>query len=372
MKVGLVSIYDLNNYGNILQNIATSTYYRKLGYEPEVLLLEPYKLSIIFVNIVRRILKKKPINNVSISVKQVSEAFYNSLSEIDRCRFDSIKCWTESKLTIRHIKYWEGVQNGWTREYAFFSVGSDQVWNPDFGLGRDCDYLEFAPREKRVCFSPSFGVSEINDKKKRAVAQRLSEFANIGVREKSGADLIKKLTGRDAVITLDPTLMFSADEWRKILNIDYENSDGKSYILTYFLGKSNHKADSFISRIANQYNIPVRDMFDRSQNDLFTATPGDFVRLISNAKIVITDSFHATVFAILFNTPFVAFERDGDSKKMGSRIECLLEKLHLESRLYQRLDRDAIFEVDYTEAYILLNNERSITNSFVLNSINGI
>lgn len=101
-------------------------------------------------------------------------------------------------------------------KYDYFITGSDQVWNPHYNFIGTSDLLAFAKPEQRISYSASFGVDEIPDEKKKEYTENLSQFMALSVREKRGAEIIKELTGKDAQVVLDPTMLLTSDQWSKV------------------------------------------------------------------------------------------------------------------------------------------------------------
>ena len=187
--------------------------------------------------------------------------------------------------------------------YDFFIVGSDQVWNPHWVNSSDV-FLEFANSDKRIAYSASFGIGELPKDKEAGFKKGLEGMKHISVRENAGAEIVKKLTGREVPVLLDPTLTLTKDQWDKIVSRPAWYRDEK-YILVFFLSKLPELARVEIERIAKENNFKIVELMDETNIDYYTSTPEEFLYLIKNAGLVYTDSFHCTVFSILFNTAFV-------------------------------------------------------------------
>lgn len=151
----------------------------------------------------------------------------------------------------------------------------------------------------------------------------------IDVREQAGADLIEKLTGCKAEVHFDPTLLLTAEKWRTVSR-QPTWYHGQDYILTYFLGKR----PEAVERVAQETGLPVVNLLDEDVYEHYVTGVDEFIWAIEHAKLLYTDSFHGTVFSILFRTPFVICNRVGDAatEKMGSRIDTLLGYFGLENR----------------------------------------
>ena len=171
-------------------------------------------------------------------------------------------------------------------------------------------FLLFAPNEKKLCIAPSFGVESIPTEWAERFIKGLNTFENINVREKSGIDIVKSLTGKEAQLVIDPTLLISPEEWRRI---EKEYCTDKTYDFAYFLGKKPNI-------VTSNYLL---DINDKASGNYYKFSPADFLGLIDNADCIYTDSFHACVFSILFGKRFCAFERKDSYSKMNSRLNSL-------------------------------------------------
>ena len=132
-----------------------------------------------------------------------------------------------------------------------FIVGSDQVWNYKFGLGREKEFLLFADYNKTISYAPSFGINKVEYGYKDKITKELNNIKYISVRESEGAEMIKKLINRDAEVVLDPTLLLDIDEWNKIKRKP-KVFNHKKYILTYFLGNQKDEIRNEIKNMATK------------------------------------------------------------------------------------------------------------------------
>ena len=195
--------------------------------------------------------------------------------------------------------------------------------------------------------------------------ERFLKFKAISVREDKGKEIIEDLTGRkDIEVLVDPTMLLTSDEWDKVAKRP-EQLQRDKYILTYFLGELSDSRKKEIQRIAKENDCEVINLLD--ENDAFFATgPSEFLYLEKNAFLICTDSFHSSIFAILYNRPFVIFNREGNVQGMNSRIETLLSKFKLENREYngKNITNENLHH-DYTEAYKILEQEREKSKNFL-------
>lgn len=242
-------------------------------------------------------------------------------------------------------------------EYHCFIVGSDQVWNPDWAkYTYDRMFLRFCSPTKRISYAASFGVDKIPEKWVDKYKAGLIDFKALSVREDKAVDIVKNTIGITCHKVLDPTMLLERAEWDKIKKMPTK-INGKNYILTYFLGGRTREVEKVIYRYAKLTDSAVINLQDYN-TPYYAVGPDEFVGLISKAKMVLTDSFHATVFSIIYEKPFVVYDRHGSGKKMGSRLSSLLEMCGLNDRRASALDEKMLLQVDYTNARLAIQKEK--------------
>lgn len=359
--IGNITIceYRKYNYGNIFQNYAINHFFRKkkiefksihciASYLPGYLRILFYQNFHIYVS---NQLKVEKSDNLDLQRDRNFEKFI-----------------AENIKPKRYGWYSERTYRDINKRFGKVIVGSDQVWNPYFSSnkGKRTLLLGFLPPEKRISYAASFGISELPEQWKDLYRDALKDYRAISVREKEGAQIVKELTGRDVPVLIDPTMLLTVEDWRKVEKPSPARK-GKNYILTYFLGEQSPECRKRIRKISQQHNLDVLELCDRSQPEEYVSGPSEFLDLFDHASLVFTDSFHATVFSILFGKPFVVHNRIQEGmENMGSRITTLLKKLDLECRLPGRVSDDDLFWCDYQRAYELLEVERQKAKDYLL------
>lgn len=353
----VVTIYDPNpNYGNRLQNYAVEQIIKKIGFNVKTLAFEKsylnwkMKVKYIFAKLTNYHLgNRKNFDIYNVHRLQVFARFNKKFL---------------NPIHIMNLKKITKIKTD------FFVVGSDQIWNPNlfkYGpLRKDLFLLTFANSRQKICFSPSFGIESLPYEWRECFKSNLSTIPHISVREETGAKIIKELTGQEATVLIDPTMMLTMDEWRKIAkkskNIDYS----KPYILTYFLGNRSEQIESDMKKYAREYNYKLYNLMDYTQFNVFISGPSEFIYLIEHASLVLTDSFHACVFSFLFNKPFLVYSRQSDNmENMMSRIETFLSKFHLERKYVNSGLINDVMECDYIEGFKQLEIERKKVIEFL-------
>jgi len=269
------------------------------------------------------------------------------------------------------------------RNYRAVVCGSDQLWAP---LNIDADYFTLTVVPKgipRISFSASFGVSDIPERYKPAYRRYLNKMKHISVREETGNAIVKEMTGRTVPVTLDPTLMLKRETWEKLA--DYSNLSFEKYIFCYFLG-ANPEHRLFAKRLARQtgcqlVSIPHCEQYNIADEGYSTieisdAQPQDFLNLIRNADYVCTDSFHGTVFSMIFEKKVAVFERflSGDKGSTNSRIHTLLGTLDAEDALMKSSDEAESFlslKLNYNGIKQNLENERIKSFAYLDQALGG-
>ncbi len=241
--------------------------------------------------------------------------------------------------------------------YDAYVCGSDQIWNPNLYHGNNhCYYLDFVePGKKRIAYAPSIGISSIPVEYQRDMKELLNRMDVLSTRERTGAEIVTELSGRECRTVLDPTLLLSKEEWSSVARKPDVNVP---YVFCYVFGDQEY-IGKFIHMVKEKTNLPILTIpfSAREQKpeleEVTGAGPEDFVGLIKNASLVITDSFHATAFSINLNTPFYTMLRngEGDRNNMNSRVLDILHDLGLQDRIISgekdfpdKLDMDLSFE----------------------------
>lgn len=346
-KIGVLTINDDGNFGNRLQNYAVQESFRLLNCEVETISNQK--------NIIESNVYKKKINGfIKRFIPKTSYKRYSNFMKFNK--------------NIKYSKYYideNHIPTNLNNEYDFFFTGSDQVWNPTFNRMSDIDFLTFADKEKRNSFSASFGISEIPGDMRFYYREKLLGLNHISVREDRGKEIIEELTGRtDVEVLVDPTMLLNSNQWDKVSKKP-KNFKSKKYILNYFLGELSDQRKQEIDRIAKKNDCDIINILDKNDS-LYISGPSEFLWLEKNAFLICTDSFHSSVFAILYDRPFIIFDREDNEEKMNSRIETLLSKFQLKNREYNGVQiTEENLKHDYSKAYEILEEEREKSKKFL-------
>lgn len=332
-KTGIITIYDLDNYGNRLQNYAVRKTLENLNVANETIdFIDGLQIKVFLRMFLGRFLR------------------YEKRQEVQRNIL--FKKFTNKWLTH---KYYYRVKD--RSKYSAYVCGSDQIWNPNWGKQYRM-FAQFAPIEKRVSYSASFGVDSIPKDKVELYTNYLQGMKHISVREEAGYRIVQQLTGRNAAVLIDPTLMLDKRDWEIVSSKPKYKIENK-YLLTYFLGEISSERNSYIERIAREYKLDIiRLESKRPLEEWYRTGPSEFIWLIEHCTLMCTDSFHGTIFSVLLDVPFIVFSREDKLGNMNSRIDTLLSTLHLEDRHAKRLCYKKVLEKNYNHVPSILQRER--------------
>lgn len=358
VRAAVVTIYDWTNYGNRLQNYAVQTVLGSLGCSVETLSFEKPILS--------GTQKAKALAQKLSGYRLPGNAAYWQLFPVrSRAFADFNRRWIATR-TIRSVSQ--------IRPADYYVLGSDQVWNPAWYDDKGCELrkelflLTFAKPEQKVCFAPSFGVEKLPEKWEPWFRNHLADFPRLSVREEAGAAILKELTGRDAFVMVDPTLMLGREQWDAIAAAPAGVDTEKPYLLTCFLGGRSAKTEQAVRDCAARLGAAVYHLDDLAQPEVYVAGPSEFLYLVAHARLILTDSFHACVFSFLYGKPFVVYDRQ-DHAGMMSRMETLLKKFDLERKNADSGLPNELLECDYRAGYAVLAKERDKALRFLKASL---
>ena len=357
-KAAIITIVDMNNYGNRLQNYAACEVLKQMDLEPITLQMRCCPISKISIQRWNHFMEERlPVNDGKLSLTE--KRIYNFRK--------FTKQYINTKIFF-FTKYYD--LKRLSNKYDYFVIGSDQIWNPLLKLARSYDFATFARPEQKVCMAPSFGTDVIPENDRERIAGYLKTMENIAVREEAGLQIVKELTGNDATVMIDPTMLLSQERWLKIAKTP-KFSLNRKYVLTYFLGECSNVNRQKIRKIKEEHHLDEIELLNPEFPEVYISSPDEFLGLIAGAELICTDSFHGCVFSILFRKPFIAFMRDGSGAGMSSRLETLLSKFGLTSRYAENTQPSSLFTIDYTQCFSILEAEKQKSLEYLRSVLNN-
>ena len=344
-KIGIITFNStIDNSGQILQYLATQEYLKSLGHDP--ILVEPngwertfprlikWSIQITYGYLKNVASRLKPRKKISIIEKELEKE--NTFKEW------AITTANQEKIHPRHFssfrKKYFSCQTGTfdkilSSGYDSFCVGSDQTWSAAGWYWM----LGWVPKKiRRFSIAPSVGHRKYTKKELKSFTPYLKKFDFITVRENNGIELCKQCGRNDAVKILDPVFLLETGEYNKFATKVPLN---KPYVLIYMLGGEIALPIFKIIEFCNRHGLEVKYVESQGRNENIPnkiyATVEEWLGLISNAKYVITNSFHGTAFSIIYHKPFLVFPLINLMSDMNERIYDLTKQMELETRIYK-------------------------------------
>lgn len=366
MKICTITCHDVYNHGASLQAYALMRYLLNEGNKVEIIDYKPDYLSghynIFSIN------NPKWEKNIFKKMVYLLLKVPTRVLTLKRKReFDNFR---EKYLMITSKKYSSNneLKNNLPNADAYI-CGSDQIWNSAYKNGRDeAFYLNFVPNEKiKLSYAASFAVDEIEEKYKDMVKRNVETFRGIGVREKSGVEILKRLGIERAVNVLDPVFLLDQIEWNKMA-IEKFN---ERYVLVYDFDK-NPLIEKMAKKIAkeNNYKIYAVNSYETRYADktFKYSGPEIFVSLIKNSEFVISNSFHSVVFSVIYEKEIAIVNR---IENINTRMRDLLNLLGLEDRLITSEKDIELLErkINYKKIKIILKENIEFSKTYLLDTL---
>lgn len=337
-KIAILTITNSGmNFGNRLQNYALQEALRKCGAEVKTIRSAKSVKGSVLLSKIRRLAKALAKNSKR---RRIYSKFENTYIQYDKL-----------------IRYEDINEAFFADRYDAFVAGSDQVWNPYFHFNSDFEFASFAPEEKRYSYAASIGVSQIDDEHRTRFIENLKGMKEISVREADSVNLVEHLTGIKPKLHVDPTMLLDAVDYYK-LEEKPEYAIPDKYLFMYFLGNISDEYQAKAKEIADKKGLSIVKFTETKNEPFYNIGPQHFLYLIHHAQYICTDSFHGTVFSILFQKQFAIFTRQDKDVPMNSRIETLVNTFGIHNRVLENMNADYFNEIDYKNVYEIIEYER--------------
>lgn len=385
--IGLVTCYFHHNYGSMLQAYATEMIMQRMNLPYQTIACKApidYMMGNKLLYIVKKLMIgdwKMRLGKMKIENAKKNDPVFAKNWEIRNQCFDNFA------NMVFHVSPYCKNRNELTKmanDYSAFLVGSDQLWRTD-SVEHGYYTLEWVPDGiRKIAYSTSIGVKKVPwfqvEKNKRF----MNRFDYIALREQSACDLVYQLTGRKVPVVLDPTLLFTGEQWMHIQQEEPLTND--KYIFCYLLG-DNPEQRELIKQIKQKSGLKIvalQQLDDYILSDEgfadeapYNVGPAEFLNYIRNAEYVFTDSFHCSVFSILYKKNFFTFSRFSETAKQSTntRVDNLLNLIGLSNKRMtpERTADDVIdFPVDFRGVDKRLEKLRESSMEYLKNALKGL
>lgn len=350
-KVGIITFHAAHNCGSFLQSYAMQNVLKKLGYDAELIDYSSEGQRDMYSVFSKKKDWRKKIKNI---------VYFPHKKTLERHR-KNYQDFIKNNLKVSDKKYLsvEELENMPDNQYDIYLAGSDQVWNITIPDASEAYFLSFTNNKRKIAYAPSFGAKNIKElaEDPQKYANYLLKFKDLSIRENNGKKWIKELINKDVEVVLDPTLLLDVDYYNKIMRDSGITGD---YIF-YYSPRYKKNIDKFVKKLSKKYKLPVivfnskeyyfRGLGLKGFKMTYEQDPGIYLHLIKNAKMVITTSFHGTIFSTIYRKKFWVM-KNGDMYGTDDRVITLLNQLSMINRLiepefYEEFDYNQ--DLDYSE-----------------------
>lgn len=372
MRIKTITCHDVYNYGASLQAFVLMAFLQSKGHDVEIVDYLPHDkrrryeyFKVAPTGILRKIVTYLPFLEPILGLWQNR---YEWLNRKRKYNFDLFK----KDFLVCTSKKYESFEDlrAHKPEADMFVAGSDQIWNVYYGNGRDPSfYCAFEPdRNKRMSYAASFGANTIPEDSKIFVKNMLSQMKAISVREYSGVKIVEQL-GLKAQHVLDPVFLLETEDWLAMCR----KNRGDGYVLVYDFLHNDPNVETLSKMLAKRYNkkiVSINDFrplgyADVNVND---AGPVEFLEYIKDADFVISTSFHATAFSVIFSRPFYTLPLLGHGN--SSRMIDFLKMLGLEERFVTRMEQfHEAKDIDYEAVHESISQMRLSSINWLLSQL---
>lgn len=377
MRVAILTLPLHSNYGGILQAYALQTVIERMGNEVDVLNKSRLKHISLWRKPVIYICRffEKVILKKNVVIREESK--YNARIKQEAPIQQHTRKFIEKYIHCRNVTTFNDIKEV---DYNAFVVGSDQVWRKkyinDTLIAPISDaFLGFARKWNvcRIAYAASFGVDEweYSEEETTMISQLLKRFNIVSVREESGIRICREYCNVDAKVMLDPTLLLEKEDYNALIPNANQNRAGELFV--YVLDRSKEK-DSLVERVATHHQLAINRVGADVENrrlpieERIQPPVEDWLSGIANAKMVLTDSFHACLFSIIYHKPFVVI---GNPERGMSRFQSILSMLHLSNHLLYNVD-DYDVNNDYAiddQCYSLLHELQKLSYDYLQSAL---
>lgn len=368
MKIGIITYHSAHNYGAVLQAFALQEYLQKQGHDVQIINYKIKEIENFYRLIKFKKSKHKSINVAKKTIKKVKLHLFERQKLTRKKKFDdfinnkmnlTIPCKTLAELRVANF------------DFDLMIAGSDQIWNRKHTKGlKPAYFLDFGPKEaKRISYAASIGEDFISEDDELVFQRYLKNLDMISVREHKAIELIQHLTPKKIEEVVDPSQLLEKEDYEKIIEHPKIKGD---YILVHKMGNP-EEIIKVAKKVSEELNLPIVHNMDKGtfKNEIALSkyfSPGEFLGCIEDAKFVITSSFHATSFSLIYGKPFITMPFVG----RASRMINLLKNLDLFDHYVETVDDlkslDSYNE-NYDEVHERMRKQRKSSEDFLKRAI---
>lgn len=352
------------NYGGLLQAFALYTSINKLGFQAYIYRYQP--------------------DDMPLGIKDYWRYFKRHIKYcLGKCN-EAHTVWRRLAIArkfLKGVRFFDERNLAKLPKEAAFVVGSDQVWRAIFCRMMKhtayyfLDFVSAEQRQRSIAYAPSFGIDEWEGTPEETAecARLLQDFKAVSVREHSGVNICREHLGTHSVQMPDPTMLLERREYEQLIKREHTWRPASPYIAAYVIDENPERRES-IEKLSQQLGLPIQHLLPHADaprlRDRFAPSVGQWLRLIRDCDYFITDSFHGSVFAIIFNKPFICLGNEG---RGAARFESLLSTFDLQNKITSATSVQEMLQIltdtiDWTKINSIREEERKRGINFISNA----
>lgn len=354
MKIGIVTYSSAHNYGAVLQAWALQTYLKKQGYQVEIVNYRPWVIDDVYAMAKKKKMSKNRYLNLALNKARIVKSCLSDKEKFKRYRRFEKFIAKDLNTTKVYRKYTEAFKDE-SLDYDVLIAGSDQIWNSAISKKISPMYfLDFGPKNaKRISYAASIGGERLPEEEEYIFRTYLRAFDYISVREVNAQESVQQYTTKPVELVSDPTFLIGREDFAEIKK-DFKVEGKYIYVHNVHLVREDKALNEVAEELSKRTGLPIvhnrkEKFFTNEGRKFLSGSPGEFIGVISNAEYVVTNSFHATVFSIIYNRNFITVPHF----KNPDRMKFLLSSLGIENHLIaekKQIPKDLTsLEIDYTK-----------------------
>lgn len=369
-SVGILTFHCSNNYGAMLQAYGLKRFLQSRRIRTDIVRYEP-----VYMTGRHWWIPYSPIKGLRGRIWGILNMWTGFLAHL-RMRKDFLRQRTNmNRFRFRYLvdkrRHKVLSEIGLRRlPYQYYVVGSDQIWNPDITCGLRRAYFgafKNIRKKKVIAYAASFGGAALDPKYDEEFSKLIENVDAVSVREEAAVPYVKRLCGREVTAVLDPVFFLPKEAWQKV-----ELTPKRERFIFLYITEKNEEMTEYAKKLSEDTRLPVVEVratmvgADAEFEVDHGAGPSEFLGYIDKADYVVSNSFHAVAFSIIYQKQFLAFAHSS----LGARVRNILKLHGLENRLYSKGEDTRIdAPADWDEVRRKTKEQTKLAKEFLIKNI---
>lgn len=376
MKTGIVTFNSAHNYGAVLQAWSLQTYLEKNGHQADIINFRPWIIDDVYAMAKKKKYFDNETLNTLVNKARIAKNIITNRPKYKR--YQAFESFISNKLhTTKVYRSREELKKDKNLNYDALIAGSDQIWNSVLTKSVNPAYfLAFGPQKaRRISYAASIGRKELPQEEKEIVSHYLDQLDFISVRENNAYKAVAELTKKEVKVVADPTFLLEKEDFDKIKE-DFPVKQPYIYVHNVHVSRNDIRLKEVANKLSEMTGLPVvsnrkEKTFKNEAEKFLTGTPEQFIGVISKAEYVVTNSFHTTVFALIYHRDFITIPHFSNPDRMVNLLTELGIDNHLIGSVRNVPEDLTELEIDYEAVEIKKAAMRKESQEFLQNALNG-